>query len=126
MLMSLKRQCPMLTKVMTWLSLAALAVALYSHSNIPDLGITGLVIFAGALVVLIQAVRQRKRYWTAGLIVIVLLFNPLIALPVSHTMAVSLELACILALLASLFALRAQPLLSIPSITDRTPGSESL
>jgi hypothetical protein len=116
----------MLTKAMTWLSVAALVLAVISRSSLRDLGITGLVICAGAVVVLIRAVRLRERYWTAGLIVMALLFNPVIPLPVSSTMILGLELACILAFLASLFALRMHPLLSMPSITDRTPGSESL
>ena len=113
----------MLTKAMTWLSVAALVLAVLTRSS---LRITGLVICVGAVVVLIRAVRMREHYWTAGLIVMALLFNPLMPLPVSPTMILGLELACILAFLASLFALRSQPLLSIPSITDRTPGSESL
>jgi ABC-type uncharacterized transport system permease subunit len=116
----------MLTKVMTWLSLAALAIALYSRSSVADLGITGLVIFIGALAVVVRAVRLREHYWTAGMIAVTVLFNPVAPLPIPRSMAVGLELACILALSASLFALRARPLLSIPSITDRTPGSESL
>jgi hypothetical protein len=111
---------------MTWLSLAALAMAVYSRSSVPNLGITGLVVCAGAVAVLIRAIRLHERYWTAGMIAIVVLFNPVAPLPVSHTMILGLELACIVMFLASLFALRMRPLPSIPSITDRTPGSESL
>lgn len=116
----------MLTKAMTWLSVAALVFSVLSRSNLADLGITGLVICAGAIVVLTRAVRLREYYWVTGLVAVALLFNPLIALPVSPTMILGLELACMLAFLVSLFVLRAQPLLSVPSITDRTPGSESL
>ena len=73
-----------------------------------------------------SAVRLRKHYWMVGLLAIAVLFNPLAPLPVSSTLIMGLELACTLAFLASLFALRSQPILSIVSITDRTPGSESL
>ena len=116
----------MLTQVMTWLSVAALVLALFSQSNLSDLGITGSVICAGAIAVLIRAVRLRKRYWTAGLIIMAVLVNPLIPLATSPTMTLGLKLACIVTFLASLLVLRTQPALSIPSITDRTPGSESL
>jgi len=76
----------MLTKAVTWLSVAALALAVLSRSGLRDLGI----------------------------------------MPVSPTLIMGLELACLLAFLASSFALRTQPLLSVPSKTDRTQGSESL
>jgi hypothetical protein len=44
----------------------------------------------------------------------------------SRNVFLALDLACVLAFLLSLAALRRQPMLSIPSITNRTPGSESL
>jgi len=116
----------MLTKAMTWLSVAALVFSVFSRSNLGDLGVTGLVICVGAIVVLTRAVRLREYYWATGLIGIAVLFNPVIALPVSPTIIMGLELACMLAFVASLFVLRTQPLPSVPSITDRTPGSESL
>jgi len=37
-----------------------------------------------------------------------------------------LDLVCLMTFLISLGALKTRPTLSIPSITDRTPGSESL
>ena len=116
----------MLTKVMTWLSLAALAMAVFSRSSAPDRGITGLVVCSGAVAVLIRAIRLHEGYWTAGMIAVVVLFNPVAPLPVSHTVILGLELACIVTFFTSLFSLRALPLASISSITDRTPGSESL
>jgi hypothetical protein len=115
-----------LTKVMTWLSVAALAVAVYSQSSVPALGITGLLVCVGAVAVMIRAIRLHERYWTLGMVVVVVLFNPVAPLPVSHAMKLGLELACMVSFCASLFALRTRPLLSIPSITDRTPGSKSL
>jgi len=116
----------MVTKVMTWLSVTVLVVAVFSRSGVRDLGIAELMIFTGAIVVLVRAVRLRRHSWTVGLAAIALLFNPLAPLPVSATLIMGLELACVLAFLTSLFALRSQPILSIASITDRTPGSESL
>ncbi|PYT23243.1 MAG: hypothetical protein DMG57_32615 [Acidobacteria bacterium] len=115
----------MVTKVMTWLSVAVLIIAVFSRSNVRDLGIGGLMIFAEAIVVLVRAVRLRKHYWMIGLAAVAVLFILFVA-PVSSTLIMGLELACTLAFVASLFALRPQPILSIVSITDRTPGSESL
>lgn len=116
----------MFTKVMTWLSILALLVAVFSHSSIPDLRMIGAVVSAGALIVLVRSVRMRKRYWTVGLGAIVVLFNPLVPLAVSQTAVLGLDLACILMFVYSLSALQSPPRLSMPSITDRSPGSESL
>jgi hypothetical protein len=86
----------------------------------------GVVVCVGALIVLIRSVRMGKRYWTVGLGAIVVLFNPLVPLVVSPTAVLGLDLACILMFIYSLSALQLPPQLSMPSITDRTPGSESL
>jgi hypothetical protein len=82
---------------------------------------------AGAAVLAFQAFRAARRRWTAGFVEIIFLFNPAI----SHfRLAGGLgPLAIVLAAASfavSLTALKSQPLLSIPSITERNPRSESL
>jgi hypothetical protein len=56
-------------------------------------------------------------------LVLAVLFNPMMPFPVSPIVIMGLESACIS---VSLFTLRTQLLLSVPSIADRTPGSETL
>ncbi len=85
------------------------------------------LICSGAAVVAVQAFRSAKHRWAIGFLVIALIFNP--AIPV-FPLADGLGLVAIVltaaAFALSLSGLKSQPLLSIPSITDRTPGSESL
>ena len=116
----------MIRKVMTWLSIAALIAAVFIKSDVGDLRIVGAIICVGAVMIVIKAAKARKHYWTVGFIAVTVMFNPLLPLSVSPTMILSLYLACVVMFVGSLFAFPVKPLLSIPSITDRTPGSESL
>ena len=86
-----------------------------------------LVVCAGALVVAVQGHRAAKRLWTAGFLVVAFLFNPAIPLfPLAGGLGLLAIVLAAASFAASLTALKSQPLLSIPSITDRNPGSESL
>ncbi|HUZ46383.1 MAG TPA: DUF6804 family protein [Terriglobia bacterium] len=85
-----------------------------------------ILICVGALTVATQAVTQPKYIWTGGFVAIAVLFNPIAPLVLSRSMFLWLDVACLLAFLVSIPALQTQPLLSIPSITHRTPGSRSL
>jgi len=116
------------TKVMTGLSIAALltTVAFWSSARDFQMQLNLLVSFA-ATVVLIQAFQAGKYRWAAGFLAIAVLFNP--AIPFFQLVGgvgLSLVVLSIAPFAISLFVLRPHSLLSIPSITDRTPGSQSL
>jgi hypothetical protein len=85
------------------------------------------VVCAGAIVVAVQAFHSARHRWTICFLTIAVLFNP--AIPV-FSLAKMLGLVSIVfaaaAFAVSLTKLKSLPLLSIPSITDRNPGSESL
>jgi hypothetical protein len=85
-----------------------------------------ILICVGAMTVATQAVAQPKYGWTAGFVLIAVLFNPVVPVVLSRNIFFVLDLACLLAFLTSLEVLKSQRLRSIPSITNRTPGSESL
>lgn len=86
-----------------------------------------LVVCGGAAVVAIQAFRAASYRWTAVFIVIAFLFNPAMRLfPLAGGFGLASIVLAAGAFAVSLTALKSQPLLSIPSITDRNPGSESL
>jgi hypothetical protein len=70
--------------------------------------------------------RVGKYVWGVGFLALAVLFNPAAPVPLTHRLFLGLEWFSIGAFLVSLAALRTRPLLSIPSITDRTPGSLSL
>jgi hypothetical protein len=116
---------------MKWITMAALLTAAMlwrsaANSQFPRF-LLGFVVCFGAGVIAIQAVRANKYVWAGGFAAIALLFNPVVPiLPFDGEWGRWLALASIVPFAVSLVTLRAQPLLSIPSITDRSPGSESL
>ncbi len=118
----------MFAKIMKWVSIAALLLAAISWRSAANYQLLlQFVVCMGATVVVMQAVRETEYGWAAGFVAIALLFNP--AVPVfrlSGPLSLLLVLACIAPFAVSLAALKTQPLLSIPSITDRNPGSQSL
>ena len=118
----------MYIQVMKWVSIAALLVAvLFWNSGANYQLEPNLVVSVAAVVVLVQAFQAKKYRWAAGFFLIAVLFNP--ALPVFR-LAGGIGLALVVLSIApfaiSLIALRPHTLLSIPSITDRNPGSQSL
>jgi hypothetical protein len=116
------------TQVMKWVSIGALLVAvLFWNSGANYQLELNLVVSVAAVVVLVQAFQAKKYRWAACFLTIALLFNP--AVPVfrlAGVVAFALVVLSIAPFAISLIALRPLPLLSIPSITDRTPGSQSL
>ena len=116
------------TKVMKWVAIVALLLAVvFWHSAPAYQGALNLVVSVAAAVVLIQAFQAKKYRWAAGFLGIALLFNP--AMPVFRLaggFTLSLVILAITPFAVSLVALRPRPLMSIPSITDRNPGSRSL
>jgi hypothetical protein len=116
----------MFTKLTKWLSIMALLLgAFLTSSAIYRIGLE-MVVCVAALVVVVQAFRIGRYFWGIGFAAIAVLFNPAVPIALSHKAYVLLGSGCIAAFLASLVALQWEPTLSIPSITGRTPGSESL
>jgi len=120
-----------LTKIMKWISMAALLTAAMLwgstlNSQLPRF-VLGCVVCLGAGMVIMQAVPAKKYLWAGGFVAIALLFNPLAPiLPFSWAWGRLLVLLSIVAFALSLATLKAQTLLSVASITDRNPGSQSL
>jgi hypothetical protein len=118
----------MLAKIMKWVSIAALLLAaMFWRSAANYQLLLAFVVCVGAIVVVQQAVRAKKYFWAAGFVAIALLFNPIVLVfRTSGNLFLLMALVCIVTFAISLTALKTQPLLSVPSITDRNPGSESL
>ena len=118
----------MLTKTMKLVSIAALlaAVTLWSYARMFDLPLR-FVVGLGAVMVFIQAMRSQAYYWAAGFLAVAILFNPFVPLlGLLGRLTLAAELGAVVVFAGSLVALKTHPMLSIPSITDRTPGSRSL
>ena len=118
----------MLAKIMKWVSIAALLLAaMFWRSAANYQLLLDFAVCMGAIVVAMQAVRAKEYLWATGFVAIALLYNPVVpVLRLSGEWSQLLVFVCTVPFAISLAALKTSPLLSIPSITDRNPGSESL
>ena len=116
----------MITKIIKMVAIAALLMAILPQSAKASQVALESVVCVCSLAVLWEAARARKYIWLAGFGAAAILFNPVVPVALSRKTFLWLDLASILMFLTSLAVLHARPLLSMPSITDRTPGSESL
>ena len=116
----------MSTKIMKCLAMAALLAATLWQSSVSLRLVVGYVVTVGAIAVLVQAVRAGRYFWVFLFVAVAACLNPLLTAGLPYRMSVWLDLGSFAAFTVSLCALKAQPVLSIASITDRTPESESL
>ncbi len=114
--------------MLTWLSIAALLSVLAFWNSAPAFQLQlNLVVCVTATALLMQAFQAKRYRWAAGFLATALLFNPAIpAFRLAGEVGLTLVILSMALFAISLAALRSAPLLSIPSITDRTPGSRSL
>ncbi len=116
----------MFTKIMKWASIMALLLAFVWRPSAAYQIMLEILICVGALMVVGPAWRDGKYLWASGFVAIAALFNPVTPLAISRKAFLWIDALCIVTFLVSLAVLRRHPRLSIPSITNRTPGSESL
>ncbi len=118
----------MFATIMKSVSIAALLLVATSWRSAPSYQVLlDFVVCMGATVVVMQAVRAQRYLWTAAFVAIALLFNPVVPVPrPTGDLFLLMIFVCLAPFAISLAALKTQPRLSIPSITGRTPGSESL
>ena len=116
----------MLTKIIKWSAIAALIGGAFLRSD-PDYALPlSFVVVAAAVIVLTQAATMHRYVWMTLFLVVVGLFNPVVPLPFSNYVFGIASCFALLLFFFSLELLRPKPRLSITSITDRMPGSESL
>ena len=125
-----------MTRFMKGLSMVALLLGFFwslpvGHRELAGRGSGSLVLFdilvcLTALLVIAEAVRAGKYFWAAGFVAIALLFNPVVPVALSRKMFLGLDAVCILTFLASLAFVQGRRILTIPSITNCRPRSESL
>jgi hypothetical protein len=117
----------MATKMMKWLAVAALLalIVLWRSSDSRTL-VAGFLVCTGAIVAMVQATRVYKYGWILAFLAITVLFNPLVPMMFSRGAFLTLYFGCLATFLLSLRMAPPAARLSMASITDRTPGSESL
>lgn len=118
----------MRTRLVKWLCIASLFVAFVLWRWIAEYEFPlRVVICSGAAVVAVQAFAAGRVRWAMTFLAIALLFNPAIwVVPLDHQTGLALIVLSTAAFAVSLTVLKSRPLLSIQSITDRNPNSESL
>jgi|SRR5579871_1295103 len=118
----------MRTRVVKCLCFAVLFVAFVFSQWIADYEFPlRAVVCPGAAVVALQALHSAKHRWAICFLAIALLFNPAIPVfPLANGLGLVAIVLAAVAFSVSLTKLNSLPLLSIQSITDRNPGSESL
>jgi len=117
----------MITKLMKWIAIAALFLALFWQPFAENRILLQYVVWAGAIVVFAQAVRARKYIWIGLFLAVAGLFNPIRPVALAANIFLVLDAITMVLFMVSLGrGLEMKPRLSIASITDRTPGSESL
>lgn len=116
------------THVMKWFTLVTLLLTVLFWKFAQGFRLElDLVVCVACGIVMAQAYQAGKYIWVAGLLTIALVFNPLVPIfrPVGD-IGFSIVVFSIVPFVMSLVELRPRPLMSIPSITDRNPGSRSL
>jgi hypothetical protein len=121
-----EKRLSMITRIIKWFSILALLLGLLLSASAGYRIALEIEVCVAALVVVVQAMRMGKYVWGLGFIALALLFNPAVPVPLTHRLFLGLEWFSVGAFLVCLAALRARPMLSIPSIAGRTPGSVSL
>jgi hypothetical protein len=116
----------MFTKIMKWASLAALLIAVFFSSSVGYQIILQFVICLASCVVVSEALQSRKFGWGLLFIAVAILFNPVIPVLMPRSFFLVLDFLCVGLFGGSLVALKSPSRLSIASMTDCTPGGESL
>ncbi|HUK23724.1 MAG TPA: DUF6804 family protein [Terriglobales bacterium] len=116
----------MLTTIMKYIAIAVLLVGAFWRMPGDLRGYSGFIISAAAVFVLVQAFILRKYVWGMAFIAVVCLFNPLQPVGFSFPTLVVLEVMSAVLFAFSLPLLRTRPRMTIASITEANPKTESL
>ena len=116
----------MLTKILKLTAIAVLVGGLFWRPFVDYRTFLQFVVSAAAVAVLVQAAHMRQYLWMSLFGVAACLFNPVSPIGFSDQIFIVLNTLTVLLFFFSLQLLKPKPRLSIASITDRMPGSESL
>jgi hypothetical protein len=119
----------MITRTMKWAAVVALVLlmALLARSASSAAAvISAFVVWAGAVVVMMQAVRLDKYFWAVVFAGIMIAFNPIFPIEAPRPAFLTLYAISLVMFACSLAYLPSTPRLSIASVTETGPRGESL
>jgi hypothetical protein len=116
----------MLTTTMKYVAIGALLASMFWQMVPYSRGYLDFVVAAGAVFVLVQAVNLHKYWWMAVFAVVFCLFNPIRPVAFSFGNMMTLQIMTAAFFAVSLQMLKTVPKLTIASITEANPKTESL
>jgi hypothetical protein len=116
----------MLTKIMMWVSIAVMLLALLEFPVTGEKILLETVLCVSGFLVISQAVRVGQYVLATGFLPIVVAFSPISPIVISGRAFLWLNWIGLAAFLVAVIALKTERTLSMPSITNRTPKPESL
>ena len=116
----------MLTKVMMWVSIAVVFLALLGVPVTSEKILLETVVCASGLLVIRQAVHAGQYLLATGFLPIAVAFSPISPIAISGRAFLWLNWIGLAAFLFAVMALKTERTLSMPSITNRTHRRESL
>lgn len=116
----------MLTTIMKWASVVVLLAAMFIRPTAGFALFVQFVVCAAAVMVVVQSFQIGKTAAAIVFMAVATFFNPIVPLGFPPALLLGIRGFCLALFLISVLTFRAQPRLSMASITDRTPGSESL
>jgi hypothetical protein len=116
----------MYSRIVKWICVAALvlAAAVRLH-GVPQI-LLQLVVCGGALFVMLEAFRSQKYLWAASFAMVALYFNPVVPFELSRAATLPIQLAAVIAFLASMHYVKPMPKMSLATITDLPARGQSL
>lgn len=115
----------MFTAILKATAVVGLLIAMFWRSpNYAEL--LSFFVCVAALVVVGQAIQVKNLVWIAVFLAICALFNPVFPVTMPRNVHLTANLICAGLFATSMLLLKTLPRMSMLSITDRTPGSESL
>jgi hypothetical protein len=116
----------MLTKILKCAAMAALLGQFFAGPFAGYATVLQFVVSAAAVAVLVQAAGVRRYLWMSAFILAACLFNPILPVGFSGQISNVVSALTLILFFLSLQLLHSSPRLSVVSITDRMPESESL
>src|SRR5436189_6115472 len=121
-----KDEVSMLTRIMMWVSIAMVLLALLELPVTGEPLLVEIVVCASSFLVIFQAFRSGQYLLATGFLPLIVAFSPISPILISGRTFLWLNWIGLAAFLVAVITLKTERTLSMPSITNRTPGRESL
>ena len=116
----------MLTRIMMWVSIAMVLLALLELPVTGEPLLVEIVVCASGFLVICQAFRSGQYLLATGFLPLIVAFSPISPIAISGPAFLWMNWIGLAAFLVAVIALKTDRVLSMPSITNRTPRRASL